>query len=213
VREWNSWDHLDIDEDVICPMCPRREWTHINSISLTTDGDWLVSSRRTSTVYAIDPVSGAFRWKWGCGVVSHQHDAKMLPNGHLLMFDNGVHKPSGADFSRVVEVDREKNEIVWSYQDNPPFHLYSIMGGSADRLANGNTLISHCSVGRLFEVTPGKEIVWEYVSPFYVQNPRLGGSMNLVFKAHRHLLDDPALRDRNLDPDQYANLNRLYGPG
>jgi hypothetical protein len=213
VREWNSWDHLDVDDDVICPMCQRREWTHMNSIALTAEGDWLVSFRRTSTVAAIDPESGAFRWKWGRGVVSHQHDPKVLANGHLLMFDNGVHNVSGADFSRAVEVDREKNEIVWLYQDNPPFHFFSIMGGSADRLPNGNTLIAHCSVGLIFEVTPEKEIVWEYVNPFYVRNPRLGGSINLVFKAHRHLMDEPALRDKDLDPARYADLNRLYGPG
>lgn len=213
VREWDAWDHLDVDEDVICPMCQRREWTHMNSIALTAEGDWLVSFRRTSTVAAIDPQSGDFRWKWGRGVVSHQHDPKVLANGRLLMFDNGVHNPSGADFSRAVEVDRDKNEIVWSYQDDPPFHFHSIMGGSADRLPNGNTLICDCAVGRLFEVTRAGEIAWEYVNPFFVHNARLGGSINLVFKAHRHLMDEPALNGRDLDPARYGNLNRLYGPG
>ena len=213
VRQWDSWDHLDVDEDVICPMDHRLEWTHANSICETPDGDWLVSFRRTHTVAAIDPESGAFRWKWGRGVVHHQHDAKVLPNGRLLLFDNGVHRFGDSDYSRVLEVDREKGEIVWSYQDNPPFHFYSVMAGSADRLANGNTLVCHASVGRLFEVTPRQEIVWEYVNPFYAHNPRLGGMMNIVFKAHRHLIDDPALAGRDLDPARYANLNRLYGPG
>ena len=137
----------------------------------------------------------------------------MLANGHLLLFDNGVHRFGDSDFSRAVEVDRERNEIVWLYQDDPPFHFYSVMAGSADRLHNGNTLICHASVGRLFEVTAGCEIVWEYVNPFYIHNPRLGGSINIVFKAHRHLMDDPALRDRDLDPARYPSLNRLYGPG
>ncbi len=33
---------------------------------------------------------------------------------------------------------------------------------------------------------------------------------NAVFRAHRYGPDDPALQSRDLNPDQYANLNRLY---
>lgn len=212
-REWRSWDHLDVEEDVICPMDHRLEWTHANSIASTPEGDWLVSFRRTHTVAAIDPATGAFRWKWGRGTVYHQHDAKVLPNGNLLLFDNGVHRFQDPDHSRVVEVDREQNKIVWSYHDEPVFHFYSVMAGSAERLANGNTLICHSSVGRFFEVTHGKEIVWEYVNPFYSSNPRLGGMINIVFRAHRYLADDPALADQDLDPGRYDKLNRLYAEG
>jgi hypothetical protein len=210
VHEWRSWEHLDVEVDVICPMDHRLEWTHANSINTTADGDWLLSFRRTHTVAAIDPKTGAFRWRWGRGKVFHQHDAKVLANGNLLLFDNGVHRFEEADHSRVVEVDREKNEIVWSYADEPVFHFYSYMAGSADRLPNGNTLICHSSVGRFFEVTRSKEIVWEYVNPFYASNPRLGGMMNITFRAHRYLSDDPALVDRDLDPARYAKLNSLY---
>lgn len=211
VGEWRSWEHLDFDEDVICPIDHRLEWTHANSIRTTPDGDWLVSFRRTHTVAAIDPKTGAFKWKWGRGIVSHQHDAKILPNGNLLLFDNGVHRINEADFSRALEVKRESNEIVWSYSDEPPFHFYSYMAGCADRLPNGNTLICESSVGRFFEVTASKEIVWEYVNPFYVSNPRLGGMINITFRAHRHLADEPALADKELDPKRYASLNALYG--
>jgi hypothetical protein len=85
------------------------------------------------------------------------------------------------------------------------------MAGSVDRLRNGNTLICDSAVGRMFEVTRGKEIIWEYVNPFYVSNPRLGGNINITFRAHRYGPDDPALIERDLDPAAYADLNRLYG--
>ena len=37
----------------------------------------------------------------------------------------------------------------------------------AQRLTNGNTLICSGADGRLFEVTAQKEIVWEYINPFF----------------------------------------------
>jgi hypothetical protein len=39
--------------------------------------------------------------------------------------------------------------------------------GYAQRLPNGNTLITESSFGRFFEVTKEGEIVWEYVNPFF----------------------------------------------
>jgi hypothetical protein len=210
VREWRSWEHLDPVADAICPIDHRLEWTHANSINVTPEGHWLVSLRRINTVAAIDPESGGFVWKWGAGVIAHQHDAQILPNGHLMLFDNGVHRYGEAEFSRVLEVDLDSDEVVWRYQSNPPFHFYSFMAGSAERQPNGNTLICDAAVGRYFEVRPNGEIVWEYVNPFFVHNPRLGGDINITFKVHRYGAAHPALTSFDLDPAQHAELNRLY---
>ena len=35
VHRWESWHHLSVEEDVICPLEARKEWTHGNAISLT----------------------------------------------------------------------------------------------------------------------------------------------------------------------------------
>ena len=43
--EWKSWEHLNPEEDVICPLERRREWTHQNALNVTTNGDLLVSFR------------------------------------------------------------------------------------------------------------------------------------------------------------------------
>ena len=37
---------------------------------------------------------------------------------------------------------------------------------NAQRLPNGNTLVNEGMDGRIFELTPEEEIVWEYVNPF-----------------------------------------------
>jgi len=209
VREWRSWEHLDFDEDVICPLEHRKEWTHCNSVSETRDGDWLVSFRRIDTVALIDPTTGAFKWKWGRGVLAHQHDAQQLANGHVTVFDNGAHR-RGLEFSRALEVDPATGEIVWQWAPDPPFGFFSFMAGSVDRLANGNSLVCHSATGRLLEVTAGRAVVWEYVNPFFVHNPRLGGRHNITFRAHRYAPDAAEIAGRDLDPARFGNLNRLY---
>ena len=133
MNTWNAWEHLDLAEDVICPLENRREWTHANSISLTPDGDFLISFRQTSTIGIVDRKTGEFTWKWGPGIVSHQHHPTMLENRNILLFDNGAHH-RGMNFSKVIEIDPKTNEIVWEYQGDPPLSFYSYNISSAARL-------------------------------------------------------------------------------
>ena len=212
VYEWKAWERLSPEEDPICPLEDRREWTHGNSLKVTPDGDLIVSYRRTNTVGIVDKASGDFKWKWGPGEIAHQHHPTWLDNGRILLFDNGLHRPRGS-YSRVVEVDPGTNEIAWEYQSNPPLSFYSQAVSSAERLPNGNTLICEGSPGRIFEVTSNKQVVWEYINPFFVPGGNTPGSSeiaNSVFRAHRYGPDHPALQGRELDPARYANLNRLY---
>ena len=217
VHEWKSWEHLSFDEDIICPLEGRREWTHGNSINVTPEGNYLVSFRQTSTVGLVDRESGRFTWKWGPGEVSHQHNPSFLDNGHVLIFDNGSHRRApNTNYSRIVEIDPANNDITWDYRGEPPISFYSYQISGAERQPNGNTLICEGATGRFIEVTPGHQIVWEYINPLMADSGRLaGGSIsgraNAVFRAHRFAADDPALEGRDLDPTRYANLNRILG--
>ncbi|MBT4160885.1 MAG: hypothetical protein HOC70_17120 [Gammaproteobacteria bacterium] len=211
VRRWQSWDHLDPAIDVICPLDDRREWSHANSIDITPKGNWLISFRRISTVIQVVPRTGRIRWRFHNEEVRHQHDARFTSPTTITMFDNGVHR-RGIEYSRAIEIDTRTRKVVWEYTDNPPFTLYTIMGGCVLRLANGNTLITETSKGHFLEVTKDNKVVWEYINPFFTSNPRLGGRMNMVFRAHRYSPDYEGLKGRNLDPENLANLNRLYGP-
>ena len=168
VYEWKSWEHLKVEEDIICPLEARREWTHGNALNVTSDGDLLVSYRLISTVGIVDKASGEFRWKWGPGEVYHQHHPTYLDNGHVLIFDNGGHR-RGPSHSRIVEVDPATNEIVWEYLGTPNISFYSYHISSAERQPNGNTVICEGAPGRIFEVTPDQNIVWEYINPFFGQ--------------------------------------------
>ena len=214
VDEWRSWEHLDVDEDVICPLDERREWTHGNSLNVTPEGHLLVSYRLTSTVGIVDRRSGNFIWKWGPGEIYHQHHPTWLENGRVLLFDNGGHRPRST-YSRVLEVDPSDNSIAWAYRGDPPISFHSPNISSADRLPNGNTFICEGAPGRAFEVTPTGEIVWEYVNPFFapgggVAGGNPGDATNSMFRAHRYGPEHSALRGRDLDPGRLGNLNRLY---
>ncbi|MBD2330055.1 aryl-sulfate sulfotransferase [Alkalinema sp. FACHB-956] len=132
---------------------------------------------------------------------SGQHDAHIIPEGlpgagNLLVFDN--EGPSGFPptrlsaqlGSRVLEINPTTNTIVWQYtgidSDQPIWGFYSSFISSARRLPNGNTLIDEGMNGRLFQVTPSGEIVWEYINPYYSRQ-QLGldrtVSTNWVYRA------------------------------
>ena len=213
VKKWKSWDHFDTKTEIICPLDHRLEWGHANSISVTPKGDWLLSFRCISTIMEVNRKSGKVKWRWGDGTTAHQHDAKYATDDTITIFDNGVHRKHGLEYSRAMEIDAKTREIVWEYAQNPPFSFYTFMGGSADVLPNNNVLICETSKGQFFEVTRDKKVVWEYINPFFVTNARFGGRMNLVFRCHRYGVDHPAFADKDLDPARFSNLNRMYAGG
>jgi hypothetical protein len=93
------------------------------------------------------------------------------------------------DYSRVLEFDPTTLKTVWQYTPIEagfikPVDLnrfYSPFISSAQRLPNGNTLIVEGSGGRIFEVTPEHETVWEYISPYWGQLMQI----NMVYRAYR----------------------------
>jgi hypothetical protein len=204
VRDWKSWEHLSTDHHVLCPLESRKEWTHVNSIEFTADGNWLLSFRLTSTVVIVDAVTGDVRWRWGADVLSHQHHATMLDNGNILLFDNGCHRRAAPAFSQVIEIDPTTRETKWLYLASTILGFFSFMVSGCQRLPNGNTLITEGADGRLFEVTPENETVWEYVSPWIL--PSDFGPTPIVFRSYRIAPDDPRLAGLRLDPAPYAAI-------
>jgi hypothetical protein len=197
VWEWRTWDHLDPVADGIAEVqAPRSLWAHGNSVEELPDGDILASYRPTSTVIRISRQTGKILWKLGPPTVAGQHAPTLLPNGNILIFDNGVHRlDDSVPYSRVIEVDPATNKIVWKYQDKPTWNFFSPRMGYAQRLPNGNTLITESSFGRVFEVSKEGEIVWEFVNPFFGK-PFFGGppasASNQIFRAIRYSAEEIA---------------------
>ena len=139
------------------------------------------------------------------GQIIGQHHTHMIPKGlpgegNILVYDNGGYAGCGPrnpgahfgwsdarrDFSRVVEFDPRTLKVVWEHSAKQmgmrnKYQFYSDYVSSAQRLPNGNTLITNGAVGQFQEVTPDHEIVWEYISPYYNKK----GNYNLVYRAYR----------------------------
>ena len=175
---WNSWDHMAL-EDCTQHRFPD-DYAHLNSLQVV-DGDIIASFRGCSKVLRIDGTSGEVIWRLGrsnlsteewesrdigppplkivgdpYGEFCGQHSSRLLENGHLILFDNGVQcledpgtgetvRPS-EQFSRVVEyaIDLEHGEAIFQrhvfLHGRMDFLTYSM--GQVDPLDNGNWLIS-----------------------------------------------------------------------
>jgi len=138
-----------------------------------------------------------------------QHDANWIEpgcpgEGNILVFNNGGGRP-GTDYTSIDEivppVDEDGNyylepgnpyepeEQVWIYDSN--FFAWYI--GGAQRLANGNTIICDGPSGTFYEVTPEKDIVWEYENPY--PNP----VQNNLFKFTYYQPNEIPPEEPNLD--------------
>jgi len=173
VWRWRAAEHL-------AGAHPIYAWG--NAALLDADPDAVFyNTRNISTLYRIDRASGELEWSFGedgdfamltehdWPWPSHAHAPEFLADGHLLLYDNG---DMGRDFSRVIEYvldqDAKTAEIVWEYPGALANDVwFNFAMGDADRLPGGNTLVTvgtlveGDSQSRLFEVTPGGEIVWE----------------------------------------------------
>jgi len=128
-------------------------------------GQVLLSFRELAggTIMLLDVQTEKIVWAMR-GPWMSQHDPDILPDGDILLFDNRGHfGPDGE--SRVVEVDPGNGRIVWQYAGDAGHFFQSMIRGDQVRLPNGDTLITESDGGRLLEVTPADQIVWEFINP------------------------------------------------
>lgn len=99
-------------------------------------------------------------------------------------------------------------EPTWTYTAPDKYSMYSAFISGAQRLKNGNTLITSGAKGRLIEVTPGNEIVWEYWNPYNFNYKLPDGSpaqptgpfVYGQFRSTHFTLDFPAFASKDLKP-------------
>ena len=166
---------------VLDKMPPYGDIFHSNAIEvfdgsgarhspLFKAGNVLVSLRTVNTVAIIDMEQEQVVWAMSGRWVA-QHQPSLLESGNILLFDNRGHY----GMSKVIEFEPFTQRVVWTYQGTRDNGFYTETSGSCQRLPNGNTLIIESNAGRAFEVTPGKEIVWEFYNP-----ARAGKDLELI---------------------------------
>ena len=148
-------------------------WIHDDALQ-SAFAEWkkgrvLICFRHQDRVALFDLEAGEVVWAWGADELEGPHDAQILPNGHVLIFDNGLKRK----WSRVIEVDPATNEIVWSYTAPNKGDFFTLSRGSNQRLPNGNTLITSSEQAAVFEVTPEGEVVWRWRLPLAEGEKRL----------------------------------------
>ncbi|MBU0732073.1 aryl-sulfate sulfotransferase [Patescibacteria group bacterium] len=140
--------------------------------------------------YKVDRTSREVVWQLGPGGdfeiippeaepwTEFTHAAKVLENGHVLIYDNGKANPGSRVYEWELDESAMTAKVVWEF-DGGETPFYNTAWGDADRLENGNTLITagyqDQATGyqsRIIEAAPDGTIVWQLsvqeVDPFYL---------------------------------------------
>ena len=187
VWSWNSKDHVALDErSPSGPLNAennrfeladgRRAWNifHINSVEPHGDGELLISSRATSALYNIDKGSGEILWKLGGTrttqaldfvgeertgpVFGGQHDARVLPDGSVTLYDNALARGAAPRAVRY-RIDTTAGTATLLEDIRDPDVNESIFAGGARRLPGGNWVISWGGTESIGEYTPsGRQV-------------------------------------------------------
>jgi Arylsulfotransferase (ASST) len=155
--EWHALGHIPPSEShkPISRSSTPWDYVHINSADPGSDGDLLLSSRSTWTLYDVDLRSGAVRWRLGgdnssfkLGPGTHtywQHDAEWQPGGLISVFDNGSDPPMEKQ-SRGLLLDPNLQAhtvtLVKQYT-NPTKTLLATSQGNVLNLGDGNWLMGY----------------------------------------------------------------------
>jgi len=167
MQGWNYWTNAD----KVDPPITDQSIDHPNSIDFDLDGAPIVSFRNLGAIIKLNTTTHAVVWQLGgarnqftfvndpMNGFGGQHSVRVLPNGDLLVFDNGVtHDPQS---SRAVEyslnVSAKTATMVWQYIPSPA--LFNEFTGSVQRLSNGNTVIAWTNAGLVDEVAPDGTLV------------------------------------------------------
>ncbi len=186
VWEWHLIDHLDPTEhhasekSFLSELYECSEWAHGNTVKFIPNYSYqginydavLYNSLFLETFWMIDYASGDVLWS--CGqhgtfgrkeppeepFFSGAHDVDIVTNDTFIMYDNGNYRAVPQSWALKMSVDplAGEGEEIWSWRYP---YMYDWWGGDADELPNGNVLIANTTAGRIIEVTPGGEIVWE----------------------------------------------------
>jgi arylsulfotransferase ASST len=187
--QWDSDQHVKLTASYAGkPTNKPYDFFHINSIDQLPSGNLLISARHTWAVYEIDKRTGRVIWRMG-GKHSDfrmgpgtrfewQHDARMLKDGTITLFDDGAGLYKSGSQSRGlhlrVNYKKRRVSLIHAFTHNPPLLTYS--QGNVQVLPDGNTLIDYGSNPNFAEFSPGGRQLFTIHFPRPLQ----------TYRAYRH---------------------------
>ena len=153
------------------------DWFHINTVFIEPNQNLLVNSRNTWALYEIDHANGRINWSLGGRYSSFelgpgvrfawQHDATMLPDGTIQIFDN-EDDPKVEDRSRGIDIALNYKSLtatlVHQYV-NPSQSVLADSQGDVQQLPDGDHLLGWGAVGLVSELSPTGALTFEMSFP------------------------------------------------
>ncbi|MEM7508661.1 MAG: arylsulfotransferase family protein [Pseudomonadota bacterium] len=129
-------------------------------------GDMIVSMRNINTVVVVDPETMELKHR-ATGMFLRQHDPDFTSGNSYVVFDNrNMETGEEPQRSRVLEMTVTDQGDLASYRElyrgeGDAAYFTNVMG-SQQILPNGNALVISSFEGRVLELTPAGDLVWEH---------------------------------------------------
>ncbi|MEL7422078.1 MAG: aryl-sulfate sulfotransferase [Bacteroidota bacterium] len=228
-RDWNHFNSIDYNESLDQILISVRNSDEIWIIDHSTTTAEAAShegglyGRGGDLLYRWGNASAYERGAVNEQRLFGQHGAHWIRDdltdaGKIMLFNNGNGRP-GPDFStaEILVPPQDANggyiisspnpfgpeEPEWVYGDQAGEAYYSPFLSNAQRLVNGNTLINSGSPGRIFEIDPDRNTVWQYEIPLFGDAPATqGGNINnnSNFRAYKYPSDYSGFEGVDLTP-------------
>ncbi|MGO9322566.1 MAG: arylsulfotransferase family protein [Solirubrobacteraceae bacterium] len=175
-REWNSLDHVGLGDSYAAVTSSSAIWPfdyfHLNSIDQLADGTTLISARNTSALYELNTITGQVIARIGGkhstvkltagAATAYQHDANVLPNGTISVFDNGgvpkVHAQSRG-LVLAINAHARTDSVVAEYDHPAPLTAGS--QGNVQALDNGDVFIGWGAEPYFSEFSAGGQLLYD----------------------------------------------------
>lgn len=148
------------------------DWAHINDVEVLENGRVMISLRNQDQVVFIDPQTGL-----------NESMTLGSDGNHSVLFaqHNPDYIPGDRGGPAVVLADSENGRVLEYQRENGTWNRTWVWSDSrmqwprdADRLPNGNTLITDTNGKRLLEVNEQGKIVWQVALSHPYEAERLG---------------------------------------
>ncbi len=182
--QWDSAGHVPYSDSHAPMPAPGQpwDWFHINAVHLDTDGNLLISSRFTWTIYKVNLRTGAMMWQLGgkhstfaikaapgqkpdnAGeIFAFQHDPEALGGGQYTVFDNesdGQQALYPSSRAVTIRLDQAARTATLIRSVNQPEGLTAGATGNAQTTPNGDLFVSWGGLSYFSEFSPSGRLLF-----------------------------------------------------